>query len=220
MCFSAAGSFGVAAVLGGIGAVSLAQEKATSHRMLALVPLLFAAQQVAEGVVWITIDAPSLRGLQELAVAAFLAFALVIWPTWVPLALWAAEPEPRRRRALSILAWVGAAVAVYASVILIRGRPTAQVAGHSIAYSYRSAGPALVLAFYLPMYVIAAVLPFFVSTMSKARIMGSVLAVALVATFIIKRETLTSVWCFFAAILSVVIVLGISAQHRLTIKPI
>jgi hypothetical protein len=102
----------------------------------------------------------------------------------------------------------------------IRGGPTAEVAGHSIAYSYKATGPARVLAFYLPMYVIAAVLPFFVSTMNKARIMGGVLAVALVATFIIKRQTLTSVWCFFAAILSVVIVLGISAQHRLTIKPV
>ena len=219
MCFSATGSFGVAAVLAGIGTVALAQPKAPSHRMLALVPLLFAAQQVAEGVVWVTIDHPHLRWLHVLAVAAFLAFALVVWPTWVPLALWSAEASPRRRRALSVLVWLGAGVAIYAAVILIRGPPTARVAGHSIAYSYAETGPALVLALYLPMYVLAAVVPFFVSSLSKARIMGIVLALALLATFIVERQTLTSVWCFFAAILSLCIVVGISDEHRLAIKP-
>ena len=197
----------------------MAQEKAPSHRMLALVPLLFAGQQVAEGVVWVTFDHANLRWLHILAVVVFLAFALVVWPTWVPLALWAAETNPRRRKALSVLAWIGAGVAIYAGIHLIRGQPTAHVAGHSIAYSYAETGPALVLALYLPMYVIPAVLPFFVSTMRKAKLMGIVLAVSLLLTFVIERQALTSVWCFFAAILSVVIVLGISAQHRLTIKP-
>ncbi len=56
MCFSATGSFGVAAVIAGIGAVAIHQEKPPSHKLLALVPLLFAAQQVAEGVVWMTIN--------------------------------------------------------------------------------------------------------------------------------------------------------------------
>src|SRR5579862_8446929 len=80
-------------------------------------------------------------------------------------------------------------------------------------------GPALVLALYLPTYVIPAVVPFFVSTMRKAKIMGAVLTASLLLTFVIEREALTSVWCFFAAILSVVIVLGISGQHSLTIEP-
>ena len=45
--------------------------------------------------------------------------------------------------------------------------------------------------------------------------MGGVLVVALVVTFAVERTTLTSVWCFFAAILSGVIVMGIAAEHRL-----
>jgi hypothetical protein len=35
----------------------------------------------------------------------------------------------------------------------------------------------------------------------------------------IERQALTSVWCFFAALLSVLIVLSISKDHRLVIKP-
>src|SRR5579871_7068847 len=103
MCFSATGSFGVASVIAGIGAVALTQDKPPSHRMLAAVPLLFAAQQVAEGVVWMTIHQPDDAGLQRIAVALFLGFALVGWPIWVPLSLFLAERNRRRKRILAVL---------------------------------------------------------------------------------------------------------------------
>jgi hypothetical protein len=218
MCFSATGSFGVAAVIAGIGAVAAAQKKPPSHRMLAAVPLMFAGQQVAEGLVWLTIGDPSERPMNLAAVAVFLVFALVVWPLWVPLSLLKAERKPRRRRALGVLAVCGGAVATYAAIDLLRGRPTAHVSGHSIAYTYGTHAPALVLALYLPAYVIPSIVPFFVSSVSKAKTMGVVLAVALAATFVLQRQALASVWCFFAAILSVFIVLGIGKDHRLAFK--
>jgi hypothetical protein len=219
MCFSATGSFGVATVIAGIGAVAVTQKKPPTHKMLALVPLLFASQQVAEGVVWMTIDHPDQAGLQSIAVALFLGFALVVWPMWVPISLLVAERNPRRRRALAVLSSMGVAVGVYAAVLLIRGRPSAHVAGHSIGYSYVERGPALVLALYLPGYVLPTVVPFFISTISRAKLMGTVLALSLLATFMIERQALTSVWCFFAAILSLLIVLSIGKDHRLIINP-
>jgi hypothetical protein len=220
MCFSATGSFGVAAVIAGIGAVAIKQEKLPSHRMLASVPLLFAAQQVAEGVVWMTIGRPDQAGLQSIAVALFLSFALVGWPVWVPISLFLAERNPRRRKALAVLSWAGVTVGVYAAVLLIRGQPTAHIARHSIAYSYKEHGPALVLALYLPGYVLPTVVPFFISTINRAKLMGTVLVLSLLATFLIERQALTSVWCFFAAILSLLIVLSIGKDHRLVIKPV
>jgi hypothetical protein len=219
MCFSATGSFAVASVIAGIGAVAIQQEKPPTHRMLAVVPLLFAAQQVAEGVVWMTIDHPGQVGLHRMAVDLFLGFALVLWPMWVPISLFVAERNRRRRRALAVLSWIGVAVGVYAAALLIHGRPTTHVAGHSVAYSYRDRGPALVLALYLPGYVLPTVVPFFVSTISRAKTMGVVLTLSLLATFVIERQALTSVWCFFAAILSVLIVVSIGKDHRLIIKP-
>jgi len=218
MCFSANGSFGVAAVLAGIGAYSVAQEKHPAHRMLSVVPFLFAGQQVAEGIVWMTIDHPERHALHMFVVAAFLAFAVVVWPMWVPLSLLLGEENPRRRKVLSALAWIGTCVALYAGLTLIRGRPTAHIEGHSIGYDYMETGPALVLSLYLPMYVVTSVVPFFVSTLRRSKVMGGVLAVALVATFVIKRQTLTSTWCFFSAILSGFIVLGIGEHHRLGAK--
>ena len=78
MCFSATGSFGLAAVIAGVGAVAVAQRKPAAHRMLAVVPLMFAAQQVTEGIVWLTIGDPSERSANLAAVGVFLVFALVV----------------------------------------------------------------------------------------------------------------------------------------------
>jgi hypothetical protein len=50
-------------------------------------------------------------------------------------------------------------------------------------------------------------------------VMGGLLAVALVATFVIKRNALVSTWCFFAAIFSGIIVASIAAEHKLAAKP-
>ncbi len=218
MCFSATGSFGAAAVIGGIGAVAVRHAPPPSHRMLAAIPLLFAAQQVAEGVVWTTIHHPGHGGLQSVAVAAFLGFALIVWPIWVPLSLWMAERNASRRRGLSVLLWIGVVVAGYAAVLLIRDPPVAHVAGHSIAYSYGARDPTLVLAVYLPGYVLPTIVPFFVSTISRAKVMATVLIVSLLATFLIQRHALTSVWCFFAAILSTILVVSIRKDHRLVIE--
>lgn len=218
MCFSAAGSFGVAGVIAGVGAVAIHRAPPPSHRMLAVIPLLFAVQQAAEGVVWMTIGHPAVAWLHGASVAIFLGFALVIWPMWVPISLFVAESNSRRRRVLAVLSWIGMVVGGYASVLLIRGRPVAHVARHSIVYSYVDRGPALVLALYLPCYVLPTVIPFFVSTVSRAKLMGTVLISSLLATFLIERQALTSVWCFFAAVLSVILVLSIPQDHRLIIN--
>jgi len=215
MCFSATGSFSVAAVLAGVGVVSATQKQADAHRVLATTPLLFAVQQVAEGMVWRTIDAPDQSTLHLVSVAMFLGFALVLYPIWSPLALFLAERDPRRRKILGALLTFGIGVSVYAGALLLQQRPVARIANHSITYDYDTAGSALVLALYLPGYVLATVVPFFISTMNKAKVMGAVLTLGLIATFVIKRQALTSVWCFFAAVMSGVIVLSIAAERKL-----
>jgi hypothetical protein len=214
MCFSASGSFGVAAIIAATGAVAVGQKHVRAHRLLATVPLLFAAQQITEGVVWLTLRSPT-SVVHRLAVAVFLGMAVVIWPTWMPLGLLVAESRPRRRRTLAGLTALGVLVSIYAGSILMRALPVARVAGHSLAYSYAETGNVIVLSLYLPLYALATVAPFMISSMTSAKIMGALLAVGLVATFVIKRDALVSTWCFFAAILSAVIAMSVAAEHRL-----
>lgn len=220
MCFSAAGSFTAAGVLAGIGTTSLVRNRSTPLRMFAAIPLLFAAQQAAEGVVWLTIYHGDSAGLQAMAVTAFLGFALVIWPTWLPLSLLRIEVEPVRQRVLTALCMAGFMVSLYAAVLLVRWHPIAMVAGHSIRYLY-SAGPsALPPGFYLAAYALPTVAPFFASSASLARVTGLALVGSLVAAVIVERDALTSVWCFFAALLSGLVLMAVMREQRMALKAV
>jgi hypothetical protein len=212
MCFSAAGSFGVSAVLAGVGIASVVRNSSGVHRMFAAIPLIFAAQQAAEGIVWLTIAGPPDALLRRVAVYAFLALALVIWPIWVPFALRLMERNAARRRALTVACWFGCSVSVCAALLLTRWQPVAYVAGHSIRYDYPGSSDTA-RDLLLPLaYFTATIAPLFVSTAKLARTLGITLIISLVATILVQRDALTSVWCFFAAILSGVVFVALGRE--------
>jgi len=211
MCFSAAGSFALSGVLAGTGATAMAVNRSRAQRLFAGIPLVFAAQQAAEGVVWLTIADPAQATLQRLAVAGFLGIAVVIWPVWCPLSLCLAEGNPARRRVLTVMSWIGGAVSVGALALLIRWQPVAMVAGQSIQYVHEASALGR---FTVLVYAVAALLPFFVSTTTLARTIGTTFVVSLVVTIVVYREALTSVWCFFAAILSGLILVAVLKKRR------
>ena len=68
-------------------------------------------------------------------------------------------------------------------------------------------------------YAVVALLPFFVSTTTLARTIGTTFVVSLVVTIAVYREALTSVWCFFAAILSALILVAVIRTRRDVISP-
>ena len=208
MCFSAAGSFAVAGVLTAIGGASVARNVSVPSRMFAAVPLIFAAQQAAEGVVWITMAGPPDDPWHRVAVATFLGVALVLWPTWLPLSLQRMERDAERRRWLTMLAWFGGGVSAVGLWLLARWQPTASITGHSITYSYAwnsNAPRDLVL---LQAYLVPTITPLFVSTARLSRVIGGALVCSLIVAIAVQRDALTSVWCFFAAVLSVLVLIA------------
>jgi hypothetical protein len=208
----AASSF--SGILAGVGATSIARSSSREYRMFAAVPLVFAAQQAAEGVVWLTIGQPSHATLDRLAVTAFLGFALVIWPTWLPFSLRLVEQDPARRRALTGLVRVGAIISMSAAALLIFWRPAASIVGHSIHYDYGGSSDLPRRLFVLLAYLVPTIVPLFVSTRNLARTIGVTLAVSWILTLVIQRNALTSVWCFFAAILSGLVVIAVGRPER------
>jgi uncharacterized membrane protein len=187
--------------------------------MFAAIPLVFATQQAAEGTVWVTMDGDPHAVLHRLAVNLFLGCALVIWPTWLPVSLRAAETNSTRRRVLTALSAFGLLFSACAAVVLMRGQPLAQIAGHSIRYEYGGSGNASQHFFYLVAYVIPVVAPLFVSTTELSRTIGTLLIVSLALTAFTERDTLTSVWCFFAALLSGLIWVAVERTRSRTSTP-
>ena len=216
MCFSAAGSFALSGVMTGVGAAAIVRNSSPSRRMFAAIPLLFAAQQAAEGVVWLTIAEPSSTTLHRLAVDAYLGFALVLWPLWSPWAFRLAERSPARRRVLTGLSWVGATVSVAALMLLLRWQPVASFESRSVSYTYAGTTDGLPQLLLLTAYALPILVPFFVSTVRSAPVIGATLVVSVVAAMVVEKEALLSVWCFFAAIVSVLILVAVDREERRT----
>lgn len=213
MCFSATASFIAAGVLTSIGAAGLYLNKKPSYTMLALIPVLFAVQQAAEGIVWLTINSATHTTLHVTAAYIFLFFAGVVWPSWSPISLWMIEKDTRRRTILAGLSILGILGSCYSIWQLITESINPSIVSCSIAYNVTgtTAMPYLIA---LVLYNVAAVLPTFVSSIRYGSFFGSLLLISLVVSHIVKYESFGSVWCFFAAILSILIVVEIVVDQE------
>ena len=209
MCFSATASFTLSGILGVTGVASIARSTTQTTRQFAAIPLLFGLQQFSEGVVWTTMTPTAHIALHETAVVSFLAVALVIWPMWAPLSVWRIEPAGTRRKLLMSFFILGVVIAAIALRLLLKWEPVAVIKGNSLDYEHATMGFAIPEFALLLAYSVPTVGSFLVSSRAMVRTIGATLFVSLVLAIIIKREALTSVWCFFAAVLSVMILIAV-----------
>lgn len=209
MCFSATASFTAAAILTTVGFVTTTRIATNrSQKMYAAIPLLFGMQQLAEGIVWTSMgqDSPMFLFAQSIGAFAFLGFALVVWPSWVPWAIFNIETEPNRRLALKIMGFVGFGVSATTMWFLYRSQPTPHVIGQCMAYSLTGITRNVPPNADFLLYMATVPVPFFVSSHRDVKMTGALIMTGLFISHIVNREASTSVWCFFAALSSFYIV--------------
>lgn len=202
MCFSAQASFAAAAICGTIGVACL--KKATRpYWLLAAMPLLFGLHQAIEGVVWVY------RG-QDIGCYGGLAFASIafcFWPVYVPLSCMLTEPNGLRRRMMLGLLLLGSFVSLYAAWILSFPL-TIDFSSHKIAYITSQTGSRWVAYG----YALCVTLPLLLMRNWYAKGFGVLVAVFLLTSLLWFRPAQFSVWCFFAALSSLLVYLALPAR--------
>ncbi len=201
MCFSATASFTASGTLAVIGTAAITLNKQRRLRIFSFMPLLFAIQQAAEGIVWLTMDKTSYTLLHTIAIYSFLIFPGIIAPLWVSAALRLAETDVKKRRIFTGFGLLGILLAVIAVYSFINDKLKVYVVSCSIAYDFGEQSFIRGILSTL-VYVIPTVIPFFFSSIIYARMIGAMLTISLIITEIFKHEAATSVWCFFAALIS------------------
>ena len=199
MCFSATASFTTAVLTGVVGIATLSKATQVREIPIAMIPLDFAAQQVAEGMLWLGFVHAWPAYAMLFIANFFVLIALAFWPMWSPLAVGLAERVPARRRAILALLPVGLVLAGYSAWNLVENPYAASVVHHSICYISRWPYPAAVV----PVYMLCTVAPLFLSSDSFLRKLGGVLTIGAVVSFAIFYTSFVSVWCFFAAAASI-----------------
>ena len=138
MCFSATASFTAAAIAGSIGAASLwqaAKRRDVAVLPIAAFPVLFAAQQTVEGLLWLDLARGEPGACLPFLVHAFLGYAEIFWPVFAPLAALMIEPVRWRRRLILVCLAVGAALSAYLLIKMIGNPYAASAATGHIAYT-------------------------------------------------------------------------------------
>jgi hypothetical protein len=208
MCFSAPVSFVAAAVLLAVGAVAVRRTRRAAEWAFALIPAWFGVQQLMEGGLWLTLAQPQQACLNTVLTQGFSAFSQVIWPIYIPLAVWLLEPAGWRRSAIGLLALAGAVVSLYLLWYLLRVPAVAQVQGQHIAYIFPHFHQPLATALYLLGACVSPLLSHF----RVVRWFGLLATFSLLTTALAYSQWFISVWCFFAALLSSVILLHFPAR--------
>lgn len=217
MCFSATASFGAAAALGAIGVVSLRKAAEPSHIPFAFIPILFALQQVSEGVLWLSLTHDHLVAWKQPATYFFLFFAQFLWTWWIPWSLYKMEKQEMRKNLLYATFFLGLCCSAMLGYRLYLYGVYAGIEQHHIRYDIGTTKPLKM--FSSALYVISIIVPFFISSVARVRIPGILLVISIFVTRFFYKEYFISVWCFFAALLSVsIIYVLISARSQKDIE--
>lgn len=212
MCFSAEADLVTGVVVTAVGIDAVRHVRNPRQLPLALLPLAFGVHQLIEVFVWRSLQGEASAGLGEAATWLYLLVAFVL-PLWVPLAVRSVEPEPRRRRVMTVLAGAGLAVSLLLVGAIVVGPVGAAVGGRHIAYQVDVVGGVLVGV----LYVVATCGALLVSSDRWIRAFGAVNLVAVVVLAWQVAGGFASLWCVWAAITSVVIDLYLrdaAGQHE------
>jgi hypothetical protein len=210
MCFSATASFTAAAITGVIGLVTLSRVPTRAELPLAAVPLLFALQQTIEGCLWLTLDDGIMPGLGTPLTYGFLLLAEVWWPIFVPIAVLLAEPDPRRRRLMLVPLGLGVGAGLFLLWSILTHAHQAAVIDEHIVYVSERPYPFILGA----AYFIGTVLPPLLSSRRTVAVLGLIVLVGAAIAYVAYWQAFVSVWCFFAAAASGVILFHFERLRR------
>ncbi|MBK9592625.1 MAG: hypothetical protein IPO32_14400 [Crocinitomicaceae bacterium] len=203
MCFSANASFAAGIALTVIGIATVRKAKQPNQIAFASIPIIFAVQQFSEGILWLALTHPEYRFLKEEATYTFLFFAQVIWPIWVPWAIMILEKKEQRKRIQKIMLTISLTVTIYLLFCLFIFDVDARIGSNHIHYALDY--PASIGKFGAMLYIFVTISPPYFSRVKGMWILATIILISYIITFIFYRDYLLSVWCFFSALISVVI---------------
>lgn len=210
MCFSAEADFVSGAVIGVVGVVTLTKVEKPRELALGVLPLAFALHQIVEGFVWRSLSDPVPHSGNGVAVYLYVVFAWVVLPILAPLAILLVERDARRRLAMWAFVAIGTLAALYLLWSVINNDISAHITEHTIQYG----GAGRYADIITGLYVIATCGVPLVSSHPRIRWFGITNLFAVTAIAAIQAEGLTSVWCAWAAVVSMLIYVQFVSWRR------
>jgi hypothetical protein len=182
---------------------------------IATLPLLLGLHQIDETFVWWGLQGRVPRDVGNVAMWIYLVFALVLLPILAPLLLAIFEPSGRRRWRYVPFIVLGLAVSGVILEAMLVGQPTAQLGTYHVAYSVGLQHGIFIIG----LYIVATCGSMLVSGDPSLTWFGIVNVAAVIVLALLCANGFTSLWCFYAALVSGAIALHLrwrspSAAHH------
>jgi hypothetical protein len=211
MCFSPDADYTAAVVVGAVGVQTLRRVRHRRELIVGALPLLFALHQFTEGFVWLGLRGEVSNGLRGTATETYVIYAYVVLPVIVPLGLYLIEPSRTHRRWVLPFVALGIVVAGYMLRQVTQYPIYAQEHASCIDYETNTPlGTQAAIA-----YVLATCAPALLSSRRYLQWFGLVNILGVAIAFSVREAEFTSVWCVYAALVSVLILEHFRRQRQL-----
>lgn len=201
MCFSPEADFTAGLVVAGVGVETLRRVRAPRELIVGALPLLFGIHQLTEGFVWLSLRGQVSQGLGDTAKEAYIVYAHAVLPAIVPFGFMLLEPDRRRSRWMWPLVCLGLFLGVYLLWQVTAYSVGAQQEARCIDYTTHTPNDVLIGL----LYVAATCGPALISSRRQLRWFGLVSLIGVIATALVRVDELTSLWCLYVAMVSVLI---------------
>lgn len=224
MCFSATASLTAGSLLLISGAYTTywAQQSAPKYVPLAAYPLAFGIQQLMEGGVWIGLNQEATQVMHTFALG-FLGFSHGFWLFWVPFSIFWLEERPLYKRFLGSLTVLGClfGATLYLPLWFNDWMQVSATHGH-MTYDVRLIyGGLIPWSLGRSLYAAIVLLPFLLAPKPSIHLLGLLMLTSMLVTvWLYEAIAFISVWCFFAAIISLYILYVLREQASLSLPEV
>lgn len=215
MCFSPQADFTAGAVVAGVGVQTLRRVRMRRELIVGALPLLLGVHQLVEGFVWLGLRGEVSPRLGDTGKEAYIVFAHAILPVLVPLGFTLLEPDHRRARWMWPLVALGLVLGVYLLWQVTAYPVGAQLRARCIDYTTHTTNDLLIGV----LYVVVTCGPALISSRRYLRWFGVVSLVGVIAAALVRVDELTSLWCVYVALVSVLILEHFRRQRACEAAP-
>lgn len=187
-------------VLSVAGTATLRKASNKKEYSFAAIPMFFGIQQFVEGLIWLSLENKISLPIDALTML-YSFFSHVFWPIFVPMAVLFLELNEKRKKLIKVTQVAGLLVGFYLLSDIFRYPVVARVLGKHIQYDM----PHFYIGVVMFLYLLATCVSSMLSSHRLVQIFGFLSFVTFVSAYYIHAATFVSVWCFFAAVLSLIV---------------
>lgn len=133
-------------------------------------------------------------------------------PLWVPVAILLFEKEDLRKRVQKALVEAGLLVKLYLAWSLIGFPVQANIVGYHVAYTLKLSP--LPRGYGILLHALSTIIPPFFSPIKRMWMLEVAIAVSYIISAIFYEHYILSVWCFFASVISISVIVAMREINK------